>query len=87
VAEFEWLGIPRCRVTVTVLLHPIHPEWFNPSFVSRGFCGHETVESTSLRVLLDFCDHNPTVVALSPFGLFSVVSPHNPVWLDRVDHL
>jgi hypothetical protein len=27
------------------------------------------------------------VVALSPFGLFPAVSPHDPVWLDRMDHL
>jgi hypothetical protein len=25
VAEFEQLGIPRCRVIITVLLHPVHP--------------------------------------------------------------
>jgi hypothetical protein len=87
VVEFERLGVPRCRVTVTVPLHPVHPEWFDLSFVSWGFRGHETVESAALRVLLDFCDHNPTVVALSPFGLFSAVSPHHLAWLDRVDHL
>jgi hypothetical protein len=44
------------------------------------------VESAALRVLTDF-DHNPSVVALSPFGLFPVVSPHDPTWLDRMDHL
>jgi hypothetical protein len=38
-------------------------------------------------VLTDFCDHNPTVVALSQFGLFPAVSPHDPTWLDRMDHL
>jgi hypothetical protein len=38
-------------------------------------------------VLTDFCDHNPIVVALSPFGLFPAVSPHDPTWLDRMDHL
>jgi hypothetical protein len=38
-------------------------------------------------VLTDFCDHNPTVVALSPFGLFPTVSPHDQAWLDRMDHL
>jgi hypothetical protein len=27
------------------------------------------------------------VVALSLFGLFLVVSPHDPAWLDRMDHL
>jgi hypothetical protein len=38
-------------------------------------------------VLTDFCDHNPTVVALSPSGLFPAVNPRDPTWLDRVDHL
>jgi hypothetical protein len=87
VAEFERLGVPRCRVTVTVPPHPVHHEWFDLSFLSWGFRRHETVESAALRVLLDFCDHNPTVVAFSPFGLFPAVSPHDPVWLDRADHL
>jgi hypothetical protein len=36
---------------------------------------------------MDFCDHNPTVVALSAFELFPAVSPHDPVCLDRMDHL
>jgi hypothetical protein len=52
-----------------------------------GFITHETVESAALRVLMDFCDHNPTVVALSLFRLFPAVSPHDPAWLDRMDHL
>jgi hypothetical protein len=38
-------------------------------------------------MLTDFCDHNQTAVALSTFGLFSAVSPHDLAWLDRVDHL
>jgi hypothetical protein len=87
VVEFERLGVPRCRVIVTIPLHTVHPEWFDLSFVSWGFRSHETIESAALWVLLDFCDHNPTVVALSPFGLFPAVSPHDPAWLDRVDHL
>jgi hypothetical protein len=52
-----------------------------------GFITHDVVESAALRVLTDFYDHNPTVVALSLFGLFPVVSPHDPAWLDRMDHL
>jgi hypothetical protein len=27
------------------------------------------------------------MVALSPFGLFPAVSPHDPAWLDHMDHL
>jgi hypothetical protein len=57
------------------------------SFVYWGFITHETVESAALRVLTDFCDHNPIVVARSQFGLFPVVSPHDQAWLDCMDHL
>jgi hypothetical protein len=87
VSAFERLAVPHCRVIVTMLPHPDHADWFDLSFVYWGFIAHETVESASLRVLTDFCDHNPTVVALSPFGLFPAVSPHDPAWLDRMDHL
>jgi hypothetical protein len=87
VFELERLGVPRCRVIVTVLPHPDHANWFDLSFMYWGFRGRESVESATLRVLTDFCDHNPIVVALSPFGLFPAVSPHDPAWLDRMDHL
>jgi hypothetical protein len=87
VAEFERLGVPRCRVTVTVPLYLDHPDWFDLRFVYCGFRGHESVESAALRELTDFCDHKPTVVALSPFGLFPAVSPHDPTWLYHMDHL
>jgi hypothetical protein len=87
VSEFERYGVPRCRVIVNVLPHPNHTDWFDLSFIYWGFITHEAIESVALRVLMDFCDHNPTVVALSPFGLFPAVSPHDPVWLGRMDHL
>jgi hypothetical protein len=74
-------------VIVTVLPHPDHTDWFDLSFVYWGFCSHETVKSAALRVLTDFCDHIPTVVALSLFGLFPVVSHHDPTWQDHMDHL
>jgi hypothetical protein len=87
VKEFERFGVPRCRVIITVLPHPDHADWFDLSFIYWGFITHESIESAALRVLTDFCDHNPTMVALSPFGLFPAVSPHDPAWLDRMDHL
>jgi hypothetical protein len=87
VKEFERFGIPCCRVIVTVLPHPDHADWFDLSFIYWGFITHESVELAALRVLPDFCDHNPTVVALSPFGLFPAESPHDPAWLDCMDHL
>jgi hypothetical protein len=87
VSEFERYGVPHCRVIITVLPHPDHADWFDLSFVYWGFITHEVVESAALRVLTDFCDHNPTMLALSPFGLFPAVSPHDPAWLDCMDHL
>jgi hypothetical protein len=87
VSEFEHLGVPRCRVIVTVLPQPDHADWFDLGFVYWGFRGHESVESAALRVLTDFCNHNPTVVPLSPFGLFPAMGPHDPAWLNRIDHL
>jgi hypothetical protein len=78
VSEFKRYGVPRCRVIVTVLPHPDHADWFDLSFIYWGFITHEAVESAALRVLMDFCDHNPTMVALSPIRLFPAVSPHDP---------
>jgi hypothetical protein len=75
------------RCSSTVLPHLDHADWFDLSFVHWGFRGHESVKSATLRVLTDFCDHNPTMVSLSPFGLFPVVRPHDTAWLDHMDHL
>jgi hypothetical protein len=44
VSEFECLGVPRCRVFVTVLPHPDNADWFALSFVYWGFITHETVQ-------------------------------------------
>jgi hypothetical protein len=87
VSEFERLGVPHCRVIITVLPHSDHADWFDLCFVYWSFRAHESIESATLRVLTDFCDHNPRVVTLSPFGLFLAVSPHDPAWLDHMDHL
>jgi hypothetical protein len=87
VFKLERLCVPRCRVIVIVLPHLDHTDWFDLSFIYWGFRGHESVESAALRVLTDFCDHNPIVVALSPFGLFLVVTPHDSALLDHMDHL
>jgi hypothetical protein len=70
VFELQRLSVPRCRVIIIVLPHPDHADWFDLRFIYCGFHGHESVESAALRVLTDFCNHNPTVVALSPFGCF-----------------
>jgi hypothetical protein len=87
VFELEHLGVPCCRVIISLLPHPDHVDWFELSFIYWGFRRHESVESAALRVLTDFCDHNPTVVDLSAFGLFPAVSPDDLAWIDHMDHL
>jgi hypothetical protein len=82
-----WEALSATGVTVTMPLHPVHPDWFDLSFVYSGFRGHKYVESAALWVMTNFCVHNLTIVALSPFGSFLAVSPHDPAWLDRVYHL
>jgi hypothetical protein len=62
--EFKHLGVPRCRVTVTVPPDPDNPDCFDLSSVYWGCRGQESLESAVLWVLMDFCDHNPTAVAL-----------------------
>jgi hypothetical protein len=69
VSEIEHYGVPRCRVIVTVVPHPDHGDWFDLSFIYWGFITHEAIESAALIVLMDFCDHNPTVVALSVWAV------------------
>jgi hypothetical protein len=85
VSEFERLGVPRCRVIVTVLPHPDHADWFDLSFVYWGFITHGTVKSAALRVLTDFCDHNPTGGSLSVRTVSRCESLRPR--LDHMDHL
>jgi hypothetical protein len=52
------LGIPSCRVLVTVPLHPDHPEW--PDLGMQVMSVRlETLEVAALRVLNTFCDAAP----------------------------
>jgi hypothetical protein len=49
--EYEELGVPSCRVRVTVLAHPGHPEWADLSMELLCFRAAEAVESAALMVL------------------------------------
>jgi hypothetical protein len=59
VSEFERYGVPRCRVIVTVLPHSDHADWFDLSFIYRGFITHEAIESAALKVLTDSVTTTP----------------------------
>jgi hypothetical protein len=59
VSEFERLGVPRCRVIVTVLPHPDHADWFDLSFVTgfyyprdRRVSRSSSVDGTSVTITL-----------------------------------
>jgi hypothetical protein len=89
-AALGGLATPLClstrRLSLSTRACPA-ARWPSPCLLTRaarwpelrilGLCGQETIESAALWVLTDFCDHNPTEVALSPFGLFSAVDPHD----------
>jgi hypothetical protein len=45
--EYEELDVPSCRVRVTVLPHPCHPEWADLSMELLCYRSFEAVESTA----------------------------------------
>jgi hypothetical protein len=57
--EYEELGVPSCRVRVTVLPHPGHPEWANLSRELLCYRSFEAVESAALMVLHALSTHRP----------------------------
>lgn len=67
--------------------HPDHLYWLDFSFVFYGLRHPESVESTTLKLLTDFCDHHPLEVTMPLFGLLPTMDPHDPIWCDRVDHI
>ena len=52
-----------------------------------GHRGLESTESAALRMLNAFCGHHPLEVVLTPLGLFPAVDPHDPAWLERLEHM
>ena len=85
--EYEELGVPRCRVQVTVLPHPDHPEWASLSTELLCHCAMEAVESVALQVLNAFCSHHPQHMMASPLGLLPAVDPNDPAWLARLANI
>jgi hypothetical protein len=78
--ETTQLGVPRCRIRVTVPLQPDHPEWADLStdVVSIQLMG--TLEVAALGVLNSFCDQHPDEVSTSLVGLLPTVDPKDPAW-------
>jgi hypothetical protein len=87
VVEYEELGVPSCKVRVTVLPHPDHPEWADLSMELLCFRAFEAVESAALMVLHTLSTHRPREMLQTPLGLVPALDPNNPLWLGRMANI
>jgi hypothetical protein len=85
--EYEELGVPSCRVRVTVLPHPGHPKWADLSMELLCFCAFEAVESAALMVLHTLSTHRPQDMLQTPLGLVPALDPNDPLWLGRMANI
>jgi hypothetical protein len=88
--EYDDEGVPRCRVKMTVPLHPTLSLW-QP--IEVNVIGHrlaDTFEAAAMEAIHIFCDQHPEEVAGHPISLFPVMDSRDPEWTFRVtycDHL
>jgi hypothetical protein len=85
VREFNEVGVPRCRGTVTVPKHPIL-EWQSIEIEVVGYRLLDTFEAVALKAITTFCEHHSMEVAAYPIGLFPVVFAHDAEWIYRTNH-
>jgi hypothetical protein len=85
--EYEELGVPSCRVRVTVLPHPGHPEWADLSMKLLCYRSFEAVESAALMVLHALSTHRPQEMLQIPLGLVPALDPNDPLWLGRMANI
>jgi hypothetical protein len=85
--EYEELGVPSCRVRVTVLPHPCHPEWADLSMELLCFRAAEAVESAALMVLHTLSTHRPQEMLQTPLGLVPALDPNDPLWLGWIANI
>jgi hypothetical protein len=79
--EYEELGVPSCRVRMTVLPHPGHPEWADLSMELLCYRSFEAVESAALMVLHALSTHRPQKMLQTPLGLVPALDPNDPLWI------
>jgi hypothetical protein len=85
--EYEELHVPSCRVRVTVLPHPGHPEWADLSMELLCFLAAEAVESAALMVLNTVSTHRPQEMLQTPLGLVPALDPNDPLWIGRMANI
>jgi hypothetical protein len=79
--EYEDLGVPSCRVRVTVLPHLCHSEWADLSMELLCYRSFEAVESGALMVLHALSTHRPLEMLQMSLGLVPALDPNDPLWL------
>jgi hypothetical protein len=85
--ETVQLGVPRCRVQVSVPLHSDHPEWADLRMDVVSVQLLETLEVAALGVLNSFCAQHIDEVSTSLVGLLPAVDPEDPAWRHRMGHM
>jgi hypothetical protein len=88
--EYDEEGVPRCRVKMTIPLHPTLSLW-QP--IEVNVIGHriaDTFEAAAMEAIHIFCDQHPEEVVGYPISLFPAMDSRDPEWTFRVtycDHL
>jgi hypothetical protein len=85
--ETTQLGVPRCRVQVSVPLHPDYPDWAHLSTDVVSVQLLVTLEVAAFGVFNSFCDQHPNEVSTSLVGLLPTVDPKDPAWRHRMGHM
>jgi hypothetical protein len=85
--EYEELGVPSCRVRVTVLPHPGRPEWADLSMELLCFRAFEVVESAALMLLHTLSTHRSQEMLRTPLGLVPALDPNDPLWLGQMANI
>jgi hypothetical protein len=84
--EFTEVGVPRCRVTITIPPHPTL-EWQSIEIKVVGYRFVDAFEAAALKAITTFCEQHPNAVAAYPIGLFPAVFAHDAEWIFRTTYL
>jgi hypothetical protein len=78
--------VPRCRVRMTLLPHPLQSGWRSLDSESFGYRAEDTIEAIALHGLTTFCGFHPLELSTHPIGLFLIEKEDDPMWKYRVEH-
>jgi hypothetical protein len=84
--EFTEVGVPRCRVTITIPRHPT-PEWQSIEIDFVGYHLVDAFEAAALKAITTFCEQHPNAVAAYPIRLFPTIFAHGAEWIFRTTYL